>query len=194
MKLFVDFWKFTKNWNGLQHRNKELFLIWCLDFQKSTDNPLPFDGIFQDNIGLSDIYWVVLPKFFFVNFISGLTWFWTFVRNETYLESSIKMRSFLSQWMAAFGSEATKQANCKGSPSIKATSFGFSRKNGTTPSMTSFSMVSCNDFYIELIKTVEIFLQGSKYFLLNKGIIIRTRVKLFGWIVLPHLTIPLYDY
>ena len=152
MKLFVDFWKFTKNWNGLQHRNKELFLIWCLDFQKSTDNPLPFDGIFQDNIGLSDIYWVVLPKFFFVNFISGLTWFWTFVRNETYLESSIKMRSFLSQWMAAFGSEATKQANCKGSPSIKATSFGFSRKNGTTPSMTSFSMVSCNDFYIELKK------------------------------------------
>ena len=194
MKLFVDFWKFTKNWNGLQHRNKELFLIWCLDFQKSTDNPLPFDGIFQDNIGLSDIYWVVLPKFFFVNFISGLTWFWTFVRNETYLESSIKMRSFLSQWMAAFGSEATKQANCKGSPSIKATSFGFSRKNGTTPSMTSFSMVSCNDFYIELIKTVEIFLQGSKYFWLNKGIIIRTGVKLFGWIVLPHLTIPLYDY
>ena len=64
--------------------------------------------------------------------------------------------------MAAFGSEATKQANCKGSPSIKATSFGFSRKNGTTPSMTSFSMVSCNDFYIELIKTVEKFLQGSK--------------------------------
>ena len=194
MKLFVDFWKFTKNWNGLQHRNKELFLIWCLDFQKSTDNPLPFDGIFQDNIGLSDIYWVVLPKFFFVNFISGLTWFWTFVRNETYLESSIKMRSFLSQWMAAFGSEATKQANCKGSPSIKATSFGFSRKNGTTPSMTSFSMVSCNDFYIELIKTVEIFLQGSKHLLLNKGIFIRTGVKLFGWIVLPHHTKPLYDY
>ena len=82
--------------------------------------------------------------------------------------------------MAAFGSEATKQANCKGSPSIKATSFGFSRKNGTTPSMTSFSTVSCNDFYIELIKTVENVLQGSKYFLLNKGIIIRTRVKLFG--------------
>ena len=81
--------------------------------------------------------------------------------------------------MAALGSAATKQANCKGSPSIKATSFGFSRKNGTTPSMTSFSMVSCNDFYIELIKTVKNVLQG-KYFLLNKGINVRTGVKLFG--------------
>ena len=163
--------------------------------QKSTD--MQSFVIWWHNSRKYRSVWYLLsctPELFFVNFISGLTGFWTFVRNETYLESSIKMRSFLSQWMAAFGSEATKQANCKGSPSIKATSFGFSRKNGTTPSMTSFSMVSCNDFYIELIKTVEIFLQGSKYFWLNKGIIIRTGVKLFGWIVLPHLTIPLYDY
>ena len=74
MKLFVDFWKFTKIWKGLQHRNKELFLFWRLDvqnnfmfptrkssqkrvkIQKSTDNHSSFDGIIQENIDLSDIY------------------------------------------------------------------------------------------------------------------------------------------
>ena len=27
MKLFVDFWKFTKIWKGLQNRNKELLFV-----------------------------------------------------------------------------------------------------------------------------------------------------------------------
>jgi hypothetical protein len=39
MKLFVDFWKFTKIWNGLQHRNKELFLFWRLDVQNNSMLP-----------------------------------------------------------------------------------------------------------------------------------------------------------
>ena len=29
MKLFVDYRKFTKIWKDLQHRNTELFLLWC---------------------------------------------------------------------------------------------------------------------------------------------------------------------
>ena len=77
MKLFVDFWKFTKIWKVLQHRNTELFLFWRLDvhnnfmfptrknskkrvkIQKPTDNHLSFDGLIQENIDLSDIYLAV---------------------------------------------------------------------------------------------------------------------------------------
>ena len=78
MKLFVDFWKFTKIWKGLQHRNTELFLFWLLDVQKkfifptcknsqkrvknqkSTDKHLSFDSLIQEDIDLSDIYLAVL--------------------------------------------------------------------------------------------------------------------------------------
>ena len=35
MKLFVDFWKFTKICKDLRHRNKELFLFWFLDVQNN---------------------------------------------------------------------------------------------------------------------------------------------------------------
>ena len=74
MKLFVDFWKVTKIWKDLHHRNIEFFLFLLLDvqsnymfptrknsqkqvkIQKSTDNHLSFDGIIQENIDLSDIY------------------------------------------------------------------------------------------------------------------------------------------
>ena len=77
MKLFVDFWKFTKIWKGLQHRNTELFLFWLLDVQnnfmfptcknsqkrvknqKSTDKHSSFDGLIQEDIDLSDIYLAV---------------------------------------------------------------------------------------------------------------------------------------
>ena len=34
-ELFVDFWKFTKIWKDLQHRNTELFLFWFLDVQNN---------------------------------------------------------------------------------------------------------------------------------------------------------------
>ena len=34
-ELLVDFWKFTKIWKGLQHRNTELFLFWFLDVQNN---------------------------------------------------------------------------------------------------------------------------------------------------------------
>ena len=99
MKLFVDFWKFTKIWKGLWHRNTELFLFWLLDVQnnfmfptcknsqkrvenqKSTDKYLSFDGLIQEDIDLSDIYLAVrksmsniicLAKFKLLIFI----WFW----------------------------------------------------------------------------------------------------------------------
>ena len=42
------------------------------------------------------------------------------------LESSMKMRSFLSQWMEALGSAATRQRRVSGSPSHRATSWAFS--------------------------------------------------------------------
>ena len=79
MKLFVDFWKFTKIWKDLQHRNTELFLFWFLDVQnnfmfptcknsqkwvknqKSTDKNSSFDGLIQEDIDLSEIY-LVVPK------------------------------------------------------------------------------------------------------------------------------------
>ena len=35
MKLFVDFWKFTKIWKDLQHRSTELFFFWFLDIQNN---------------------------------------------------------------------------------------------------------------------------------------------------------------
>ena len=78
MKLFVDFWKFTKIWKDLQHRNTELFLFWFLDVQnnfmfptcknsqkrvknqKSTDKHSSFDGLIQEDIDLSDIYLAVI--------------------------------------------------------------------------------------------------------------------------------------
>ena len=95
MKLFVDFWKITKIWKGLQHRNTELFLFWLLDVQnnfmfptckksqkriknqKSTDKHLSFDGLIQEDIYLSDIYLVVLnlrtkPSFKYSLFIELL--------------------------------------------------------------------------------------------------------------------------
>ena len=55
-------------------------------------------------------------------------------------ESSIKIRSFLSQWMADFGSDATRHFSSKGSPSDNATSRGFSLKKGTVPSITSLTV------------------------------------------------------
>ena len=79
MKLFVDFWKFTKFWKGLQRRNKELFLFWRLDvhnnfmfptrknsqkrvkIQKSPDNHSSFDGIIQENIDL--LTFIILYQF-----------------------------------------------------------------------------------------------------------------------------------
>jgi hypothetical protein len=78
MKLFVDFWKFTKIWKDLQHRHTELFLFWFLDVQnnfmfptrknsqkwvknqKLTDKHSSFDGLIQEDIDLSDIYLAVL--------------------------------------------------------------------------------------------------------------------------------------
>ena len=74
MKLFVDFWKFTKIWKGLQHRNTKLFLFWLLDVQKnfmfptcknsqkevknrkSTYKHSSFDDLMQEDMDLSDIY------------------------------------------------------------------------------------------------------------------------------------------
>jgi hypothetical protein len=68
MKLFVDFWKFTKIWKDLQHKNMELFLFWLFDVQnnfmcpthknsqkqvknqKSTDKHSSFDGLIQEDI------------------------------------------------------------------------------------------------------------------------------------------------
>ena len=35
MKLFDDFWKFTKIWKDLHHSNTELFLFWFLDVQNN---------------------------------------------------------------------------------------------------------------------------------------------------------------
>ena len=35
MKLFVDFWKLTKIWKDLHHRNTELFLFWSFDAQNN---------------------------------------------------------------------------------------------------------------------------------------------------------------
>ena len=55
-------------------------------------------------------------------------------------ESSIKIKSFLSQWIADLGSDATRHFNSKGSPSDKATSRGFSLKKGTVPSITSLTV------------------------------------------------------
>ena len=68
MKLFVDFWKFTKIWKGLRHRNTELFLFWLLDVQnnsmfstskqvknqKSTNNFMSNHGWHIEVIVLSD--------------------------------------------------------------------------------------------------------------------------------------------
>ena len=83
MKLFVEFWKFTKICKDLQHRNTELFLFWFLDVQnnfmfpirknsqkqvknqKSTDKHSSFDGLIQEDIDLSDIYLAVHVKFRF---------------------------------------------------------------------------------------------------------------------------------
>ena len=39
MKLFVDFWKFTKIWKDLWHRNTELILFWLLDVQNNSMFP-----------------------------------------------------------------------------------------------------------------------------------------------------------
>ena len=79
MKLFVDFWKFTKIWKDLHHSNTELFLFWFLDVQnnlmfptcknsqkrvknqKSTDKHASFDGLIQEDMDLSDIYLAYLP-------------------------------------------------------------------------------------------------------------------------------------
>ena len=55
-------------------------------------------------------------------------------------ESSIKIKSFLSQWMADLGSDATRHFNSRGSPSDNATSRGFSLKKGTVPSITSLTV------------------------------------------------------
>ena len=82
MKLFVDFWKFTKIWKDLRwHRNTELFLFWFLDVQnnfmfptsknsqkwvkihKSIDKHLSFDGLIEEDIGLSDIFLAVKAIF-----------------------------------------------------------------------------------------------------------------------------------
>ena len=89
MKLFVDFWKITKIWKYLEHRNKELFLFWRLDVQntfkfptcknsqkwvkikKSTDTHSSFDGRIQENIDLSDIYWAVRQLFIFVSVLKS---------------------------------------------------------------------------------------------------------------------------
>ena len=79
MKLFVDFWKFTKKiWKGLWQRNTELFLFWLWDVQnnfmfparknsqkrvknqKSTDKHWSFDGLIKEDIDMSDIYLAVL--------------------------------------------------------------------------------------------------------------------------------------
>jgi hypothetical protein len=79
MKLFVDFWKFTKIWKGLLHRNTELDWVFLLldvqnNFmfptcknsqkrvknQKSTDKLSSFDGLIQEDIDLSDIYLAVI--------------------------------------------------------------------------------------------------------------------------------------
>ena len=76
-------------------------------------------------------------------YVIGMKLMKIMLRKRLYLESSMKIKSFFNQWMAALGSDATKQDNCKGSPSVRATSFGFSRKNGTTPSMTSVVTVCC---------------------------------------------------
>ena len=77
MKLFADFWKFTKIWKELQHRSTELFSFWLLDVennfmfsnmqeqskmgknQKSTDKHSSSDGLIQEYIDLSDIYLAV---------------------------------------------------------------------------------------------------------------------------------------
>ena len=76
-------------------------------------------------------------------YVIGMKLMKIMLHKRLYLESSMKIKSFFNQWMAALGSDATKQDNCKGSPSVRATSFGFSRKNGTTPSMTSVVTVCC---------------------------------------------------
>ena len=77
MKLFVGFWKFTKIWKGLRHKNTELFLFWLLYLQnnfmfptckntqkegknqKSADKHSSFDGLIQEDIDLSNIYLAV---------------------------------------------------------------------------------------------------------------------------------------
>ena len=56
MKLFVDFWKFTKTWKDLRHRKNSQKRV---KNQKSTDKHSSFDGLIQEDIDLSDIYLAV---------------------------------------------------------------------------------------------------------------------------------------
>ena len=90
MKLFVDFWKFTKIWKDLQHRNTELFLFWFLDVQnnfmfpthensqkqvknqKSTDKRSTY-GLIQEDVDMSDIYLAVPCPLFNHNFYKKLS-------------------------------------------------------------------------------------------------------------------------
>ena len=63
--MFVDFWKFTKIWKGLRHMNTELFLFW-----QTTDKHSSFNGLIQEDIDLSDIYYAVI-KFMFIQLFSS---------------------------------------------------------------------------------------------------------------------------
>ena len=76
-EILVDFWKFTRIWKDLRHRNTELYLFRLLDVQnnfmfptcknnqkgvknqKSKHKHLSFDGLTQEDIDLSDIYLTV---------------------------------------------------------------------------------------------------------------------------------------
>ena len=99
-------------------------------------------------------------------YVIGMKLMKIMLHKRLYLESSMKIKSFFNQWMAALGSDATKQDNCKGSPSVRATSFGFSRKNGTTPSMTSVVTVCCKmwDFLYQPLTLIStIWIWGKEY-------------------------------